>query len=127
MTAAAAHREAKSREIENILTLSDHHRDLWKEILGRRDLDRILQSDPDVLANPATAAEQEFINLVMVHFQTGWRIAKSGGITSLNELAIDALAFFTLPLPRAFLEKTKRFRNRRFVRFVEQALRGRRC
>jgi hypothetical protein len=30
-------------------------------------------------------AEMEFLNLVVVHFQTGWRGAKAVGITTLSE------------------------------------------
>jgi hypothetical protein len=37
-------------------------------------------------------------------------------------LALDAGEFFSLPLPRAVWEKTKKFRNPRFVRFVERAM-----
>jgi hypothetical protein len=40
----------------------------------------------------------------------------------LKELADDVREFFSLPLPRAVWEKTKKNRNRRFVRFVERAL-----
>ena len=69
-----------------------------------------------------TVAEEEFLNLAFAHFQTSWRIAKAGGIITLGELAIDAHDFLDLPLPRAVWEKTKRFRNPRFVRFVEQAM-----
>jgi hypothetical protein len=67
-------------------------------------------------------AEEEFLNLVMAHFQTSWRIAKVGGIITLGELAADVRGFFSLPLPRAVWEKTKGFRNRRFVKFVKKAL-----
>ena len=67
-------------------------------------------------------AEEEFLNLVMAHFLTSWRIAKVGGIITLKELAADVQEFFNLPLPRAVWEKTKAFRNQRFVKFVEHAL-----
>ena len=122
MAAGAANREAKAREIENILTLSEHHRELWQDVAKRPDLARVLRSDEAVLQSKITIAEEEFINLVTVHFQTGWRIAAAGGITSLGELALDAKAFFTLPLPRAVWEKTKNLRNKGFVQFVERAL-----
>jgi hypothetical protein len=122
LTAAAAIREAKAREIENLLTIAQNHRELWSGVYLRHELDRIFQPDVDVEANPVTVAEKEFLNLVMVHFQMGWRIAKAGGITTLTELANDVRGFFTLPLPRAVWEKTKANRNPRFVRFIERAL-----
>ena len=90
----------------------------------RKDLARIFQPDADVLLVPATVEETEFLNLVIVHFQTGWWIAKAGGITTLKELKADARSFFTLPLPCAVWEKTKEFRNSRFVRFVEKAMKS---
>jgi len=122
LTAAAASRDAKAKEIENLLSLSEHHRELWNTVPQRKDLARIFQSDADALLIPVTAEETEFLNLVIVHFQTGWWIAKAGGITTLKELKADARSFFALPLPRAVWEKTKQFRNQRFVSFVERAM-----
>ena len=122
LATAAANREAKAREIQNLLTISDHHRELWKGVYQQRELERIFRADTDVQAAPVTVTEEEFTNLVMVHFLTGWRIAKAGGITTLEELAADVRGFFSLPLPCAVWEKTKATRNPRFVRFVERAL-----
>jgi hypothetical protein len=124
LTAAAAIREAKAREIENLLTIAQNHRELWSGVYLRHELDRIFQTDVDMETIPVTVAEKEFLNLVMVHFQMGWRIAKAGGITTLTELAADVRGFFALPLPRAVWEKTKEFRNPKFVSFVERALRS---
>lgn len=122
LAAAAANREAKASEIENLLTISNHHRELWKGVYQRQELERILRADTDIQAIPVTVAEEEFINMVMVHFQTTWFVAKTGGLITLKELAGDAQAFFSLTLPRAVWEKTKQCRNQRFVRFVERAL-----
>lgn len=122
MAAAAANREAKAKEIENLLTLSEHHRNLWTAISQRPELERIFQTDVDVLTSPASVVEEVFLNEAIVQFLTGWRIATAGGITTVRELAADVRGFFSLPLPRAVWEKTKAFRNHRFVRFVECAL-----
>lgn len=122
LAAAAAHREAKAREIENLLTITDQHRNLWSEVQKRSDLLRILQQDVNVLTTPVTIAEEIFLNEVIVHFQLGWQLSKSGAIITLEDLKLDARGFFSLPLPRAVWEKTKSLRNKRFVRFVEKAL-----
>jgi hypothetical protein len=53
---------------------------------------------------------------------TAWRVARTGGVVTLKELATDARGFISLPLPRAVWEKTKGTRNPRFVRFVEWTL-----
>jgi hypothetical protein len=122
LATAAASREAKAKEIENLLSLSEHHRELWKTVAQRKDLARIFQPDADALLIPATVEETEFLNLVIVHFQTGWWIARAGGITTLKELKADARSFFALPLPRTVWEKTKSARNPKFVKFVERAI-----
>jgi len=122
LAALSARREAKAQEIENLLTISEHHRALWGEVSQRRELDRVFQSNVDFRTKPITVAEEEFLNLVIVQYLTGWRIAKTGGITTLKELATDVADFFTLPLPHAVWEKTRASRNEYFVRFVELAI-----
>jgi hypothetical protein len=122
MTAAAAHRDAKSREIENLLTLNGQHRELWSGVLEKPELKRVFQDDANVLEKPVTVAEKEFLNLVFVHYQTGWTVVKSGALMTLTEMKTDIRDFFALPLPRAVWEKTKKMRDRRFVQFVERAL-----
>jgi hypothetical protein len=124
VAAMAANRESRTKGIENLLSLCEHHRELWKEIPGQNDLVRIFQPDADTLLVPVTMAEAEFLNLVIVHFQTGWCIAKAGGFTTLAEMKADVRSFFTLPLPRAVWEKTKQNRNKEFVRFVEKSIKA---
>lgn len=121
-SAIALRRDAKERKITNMLTMTKNHRELWGNLSQRHDLERILRTDVNVLAAAPTVAESEFLNLAIVHFQTGWSIANAGGIITPKELAGDVRGFFTLPLPRAIWEKTKQFRNQRFVGFVEKAL-----
>jgi hypothetical protein len=124
LAAAAAVREARAREIQNLLTISDQHREVWSELLMSPELKRILQRDADISAEPPTSREEASVNLVIVQYLKAWRIARMGGLLTLKELAVDISGFFSFPLPLAVWEKTTRFRNRRFVRFVEQALRA---
>jgi hypothetical protein len=108
--------------MSNILALVERHRVLWSEAHQRQDLKRIFSKDADVLAEPATTAEAEFLDLVIIHFETGWRLEKNMGRGELKALSWDAGEFFSLPLPHAVWEKTKKIRNPRFVRFVERAM-----
>lgn len=105
-----------------MLTLSEHHRNLWAVLTQKPELERIFQTDVDALKCPITVVEEVFLNEAIVQFLTGWRIATAGGITTVRELAADMRGFFSLPLPRAVWEKTKTTRNERFVEFVERAL-----
>jgi len=121
--AAAAVREAKAKEIENLLVIADHHRELWSKAYEQPELERIFQTNADIAAEPVTIVEEEFLNLVLVQYQITWCIAKAGGLVTEKELAADLRGFLARPLPRAVWEKTKSDRNSQFVWFVEKALR----
>ena len=120
-TAASFRQQAKAKETDNIFALKQQHAELWGQAERRPELSRILLPDAD-LAQPITVAEEEFLNLVAVHFETGWEMAKEGTMLTHEVLARDLRGFFALPLPRAVWEKTKATRNPRFVRFVERAI-----
>jgi len=122
-TAASFRQAAKAKEAKNILALSEQHRALWSEARQREELLRVFQAESIVLNSPITTAEEVFLNEVIVHYESGWQMAKAGTVLTLKSLAADIQGFFNLPLPRAVWEKTKKFRNPKFVRFVEDAMR----
>lgn len=119
---AAFRREVASRKVGDLLTLSQHHRDLWSEVHRRPELGRVLQREVDFLASPISLAEEEFLNVVIVHFQTSWLLASEGAMLTLDVLAADVRWFFSLPLPRAVWQQTREFRDPVFVEFVENAI-----
>jgi len=122
VSGAALRRDTGARRISDLLTLAGHHRELWCELLRQKDLARILQTEVDLIDKPVSLAEEEFLNLVIVHFHTSWLLVREGAILSLDALAIDAGSFFSLPLPHAVWNKTKGFRDSKFVDFIEKTL-----
>jgi len=121
--AKARHREAKEKATENLLTIAEHHLEVWIQLQERPGLERVLSPDADVIKHPPTIKEEEYINLIIVvQYMKTWYIANGGGIVTLDDLARDARGFFSRPLPRAVWEKTKADRNPQFVQFVERAL-----
>ena len=121
-TAFSLRMDARGRRVGDFLTLTGHHRELWSEIQRQPALGRIFQQEVDLIASPITLTEEEFLNLVCVHFQAGWELAKQGSIVRPEILAADAKYFFSLPIPRAVWQKSKSFRDEGFVRFVESSL-----
>ena len=116
----ASRREIKARRAGELLTLASAHRELWSESHRRSELGRIRQHDLDLAACPVTVVEEEFMNAVIVHFYTGWHLARCGSLVTLEVLARDIQTFFSLPLPHAVWEKTKSFRDPGFVQFVDE-------
>lgn len=124
-TGAYFRQDSKSRQFSNLLAIDERHRVLWGEARQREDLKRVFSADADVVAEPITLSEEEFLRSVIVHFETGWRLEKIMNRGELEALAKDTADFFSLPLPKAVWGKTRHVRNSQFVKFVERALEGR--
>ena len=116
-------RETRARRLGDYLTVVSQHRELWNDAHRRPELARIFQAEVDLVAAPMSVAEEEYLNLIIDHFHTGWLLATSGVVLKAKVLAVDAQAFFALPLPRRVWEKTRPGRDPAFVRFIEKALR----
>lgn len=114
-------RESRGRKLGHFLTLAQQHRDLWNEAHRRPELARIFQREADLVAYPITVVEEEFLNLVIVHFQTGWLFTHDSAFLNKKNMAADAHEFFSLPLPRAVWNSTRSARDPKFVRFMEKA------
>ena len=121
-TAAYFRQDSKNRVVSNLLAVEERHRALWSEAQQRQDLQRIFSCKADVLAKPLSTEEDVFLKRIILHFETGWRLAKIMNWGEMKLLARDAGSFFSLPLPCAAWEKAKEFRNPQFVRFVERAM-----
>lgn len=123
LTALMLRRDRRGRKISDLLTLSQHHRDLWSEMHRRPELARIVRPEVDLVGHPITTAEEEFLMLAIMHFDTGWRLAREGSLLTLANMAIDAGSFFTLPLPAHVWAHIRHQRDPKFVKFVEDAVR----
>lgn len=117
-------RDTRSRQIGDYLTMIQQHRELWSEVHRRPELSRILEAEVDLVAAPSTVVEEEYLNLVIDHFYTGWLFATRAVVLRLEVLKADAREFFQLPLPRRVWDLTRDRRDPRFVRFVELALKA---
>ncbi len=119
-TGLSLRRESRARRVSDLLTLTEQHRELWNEGRCRPELARVFQGEGDLVGQPVSAHEEAFLNEVIVHFNTGWLLAREGSLLSLAALANDVQAFFRLPIPRVVWQKTRLERDPKFVRFVEK-------
>ena len=121
-TVWSLHRDSRERRTATRLGLAHHHRELWAEVHRRPDLGRLLDDDVDLVAHPITAAEDEFLNVVIYHFQTCWELGRSEGLLSLPALELDARDFFAHPIPNAVWRGSRNRRDPGFVAFIDQCL-----
>ena len=118
-------RDSRERRTAARLGLAQHHRELWAEVHRRPDLGRLLNDDVDLVAHPITAAEDEFLNVVIYHFQTCWELGRSDGLLSLPTLELDARDFFAHPIPKAVWRGSRNRRDPGFVTFIDYSLEAR--
>ena len=114
--------DTKSRQVANLIAITQGHRDVWKLFLENPDLARVHDRKADIVAFPVTREEEVFANLVLVHLASVYRTMKAELLTSLDGLRDDVAAFFSLPIPFIVWKKGKLMQNEDFVAFVEECL-----
>ncbi|HXI84704.1 MAG TPA: hypothetical protein VNL17_11520 [Verrucomicrobiae bacterium] len=121
-TAFAIRRDEKARRISNLVSITDHYRQIWKEVYDRPKLSRVLEKHVDVKVQPPSNEEGLFINFLILHLSCVHQAMMDGMFIALDGLQADIKEFFSLPIPRAVWEKSKRLQNHSFVKFVEACL-----
>ena len=68
-TGFALQRDSKMRRLENLISLTDHHREIWTLIFDRPGLHRVMSDDATVVANTLSEEEELFSTFVILHVQ----------------------------------------------------------
>jgi hypothetical protein len=119
-TALSLRIDANERRVGNLFAITKQHREIWTAIYSRPDLKRVVDAHADLEVQPITDEEGLFVNLLILHLETGYRASQAGMFTLPGELKTDISAFFSFPIPGAVWERSKRLQNVDFVRFVEE-------
>jgi hypothetical protein len=118
-TAWSLRSETKTRRVNNLLAITEGHREVWTEFYRRPELKRVLADRADLVRDEITREEEIFVNLVILHLNCVFYARKTGLVFKLEGLRRDVRWFFSLPIPRMIWEKTKVLQNDDFVTFVE--------
>lgn len=111
--------DTKARRIGNLITLTEQQRDIWRELLHRPELSRVLDAKPDLGAKPITQEEELFVGFLILHLNSAYQAIGNGMFASPEGLKADVMEFFSCPIPKAIWEKEKIFQNKKFIAFVE--------
>lgn len=118
-TGYSLHSETKTRRIANLLSLTQGHRDIWKQLFTHPQLSRILDPNADTSAKPVTREEEIFVNLVIQHLSVVFHAMRDELTVKPEGLRRDVWWFFSLPIPQSVWEKMKVLQNDKFVAYVE--------
>ena len=112
--------EARARRVQNLIQLTQQHRDLWERMYSQPELTRILDPDADLAKTGVTAEEEMFVVFIILHLSSTYYAIRSGFFQKPHGLRKDIESFFSLPIPRAVWERVRILQDVPFVKFVEQ-------
>ncbi len=118
-TGVSLRSETKTRRIANLLSLTEGHREIWKQVFTHSQLGRVLDATADTSARPMTREEEIFVNLVIQHLSVVFHALRDELTIKPEGLRRDVWWFFSLPIPRAVWDKMKVLQNDKFVSYVE--------
>lgn len=123
-TGIALHRDSRARRVENLFTITQHHRELWRMGAENPSLARVLIPERDVLNEPPSPQERLFVRSLILHLGTVYRAIKLDEILQPQGLEGDVRSFFLKPVPRLVWGDEKRFQDHDFVVYVEEQING---
>jgi hypothetical protein len=119
-TAASFSADTRSRRLNNLVTLTQQHRDIWEEVQSNPSLARVIDPTADLYTKPVTTHEAVFVGHLLLHLHSWYRLAKEGEVRDLDGLSRDMKVFFNLPIPASIWEDRCTFFDPDFVEFVER-------
>lgn len=118
-TAVSLQIDARVRRVGNLISLTQHHRDIWTRLYSTPGLARVLDANVDLKRTPVTIEEELFINLLILHLNSAYQAMQHGMFMKPESLGRDIRTFFSLPIPQVVWETSKPFQDEAFVTFVE--------
>lgn len=121
-TGAAFRAETRSRQVDNLIRITEGHRAIWIYFDERPELHRLFQYEVDLKQHPLTSKEIRFVQFLINHLLLTFRAHHSGLYDSPERLKDDVRSFFSLPIPRAAWEKVRRYQDADFQKFILETL-----
>lgn len=112
---------ARAQRAANLLTITQHHREIWGQLVDHPELARVLAPGVDLEVNPVTEAERRFVLSLILHLNASYEMMRAGTLVPVENVDRDVCEFFALPIPRRVWVGVREKQNKRFIRFVERA------
>src|SRR3954449_8668377 len=62
--------DAKVRRVQNLLKITEQHRELWSRLYDNEELQRVVSEDPDLKTRQITFDEELFVLSVILHLNS---------------------------------------------------------
>jgi hypothetical protein len=93
LTAYTIHKDARARQISNLIALNERHDDIWRTFYERPQLSRVLKHNVDLNEQPVSDEERLFVKMLFIHLDTVRRTAKAGMFIEIRGIRNDLRRF----------------------------------
>ena len=114
--------DARVRRVQNLITITAHHREIWSEIYKNPELKRIIDPKADLENRPISIPERLFTRSLFLHLSAAFHASKTGMFSEPDGLQRDIRNFLRLPIPKQVWKQSKGNHNHEFARFVERQI-----
>lgn len=111
--------DAKVRRVQNLLTLTANHRDIWSELYRNPLLKRVIDPNANLEKQPITIQEHLFTRSLLLHLSASFQASKVGMFSNPQNLHRDIRSFLRQPIPREVWSQTKANHDSDYVEFVD--------
>lgn len=122
-TGIGLHRDSKARRIENMISLTQQHRDIWRQAMESPELIRVQEQGRDLEKEPLTERERLFVRSLILHLSTVYRAVKLDELLKPHGMERNIRQFFAAPAAWAVWSGLKDYQDPDLVAFVERLLR----
>ena len=119
-TAFALRADARSRQADILMRITEGHRQLWLYFEEHRELARVLDPKANLQKKPVTAHEQRFVQLLINHLIITHQTSQLRIYEHPERLGDDIRRFFSMPIPQTVWEKTVSMLDADFVAFIQR-------
>ena len=121
-TGISIRREGRTRRVQNLLTITEHHRSIWQQVFEDANLLRVLKRRANLRSRPVTLQERIFVNLIILHLTALLAAMRAKEIAKPAGLDTDLQEFFSLPIPASVWRDTLFLRDEPTRSYVEALL-----
>ena len=112
--------DARVRRVQNLLKITEQHRNLWSRLYDNPELGRVTDPNPDLENIPVTRQEELFVLLLVLHLNSAYQAIRHGMFSAPDRLSEDIRQFFSKPIPTTVWQQLKNFQDRDFVTYIEE-------
>jgi len=114
--------DARVRRVQNLFTITAHHREIWSEVYKNPELKRIIDPNANLEKRSITIPERLFTRSLFLHLSAAFHASKTGMFSEPDGLQRDIRNFLRLPIPKQVWKQSKGNHNHEFANFIAETI-----